>query len=171
MGETLVEKWQSRPKRKSCGESLSSSDNDLLIAADLLAAGKKCVKTILKESCYSAISASLLVETSGSTAVVANLQPGPISANPLPGNTIPANPLPGNQIPVNPLPGNAIPANPLPGNLNPANLLPGNLNPANPLPGNLMPATPIPDYPGYIPPQFPGSQMPDYPQPIEDGIY
>ena len=49
----------------SCGESLSSSDNDLLIAAELLAAGKKCVKTILKESCYSAISASLLVETSG----------------------------------------------------------------------------------------------------------
>merc|ERR1712198_672251 len=64
--ETLVEKWQSRPKRKSCGESLSSSDNDLLNAAELLAAGKKCVKTILKESCYTAISASLLVETSGS---------------------------------------------------------------------------------------------------------
>merc|ERR1712136_5769 len=64
--ETLVEKWQSRPKRKSCGESLSSSDNDLLIAAELLAAGKKCVKTILKESCYTAISATLLVETSGS---------------------------------------------------------------------------------------------------------
>ena len=49
----------------SCGESLSSSDNDLLIAAELLAAGKKCVKTILKESCYTAISATLLVETSG----------------------------------------------------------------------------------------------------------
>merc|ERR1711973_963857 len=64
--ETLVEKWQSRPKRKSCGESLSSSDNDLLIAAELLAAGKKCVKTILKESCYTAISTTLLVETSGS---------------------------------------------------------------------------------------------------------
>ena len=49
----------------SCGESLSSSDNDLLIAAEFLAAGKKCVKTILKESCYTAISATLLVETSG----------------------------------------------------------------------------------------------------------
>ena len=49
----------------SCGESLSSSDNDLLVAAELLAAGKKCVKTILKESCYTAISTTLLVETSG----------------------------------------------------------------------------------------------------------
>merc|ERR1719204_562066 len=118
--ETLVEKWQSRPKRKSCGESFSSSDNDLLIAAELLAAGKKCVKTILKESCYTAISASLLVETSGNS----------IPANPLPGNLIPASPLPENPIPASPLPGNPIPVNPLPGNPIPVNPLPGNFIPA-----------------------------------------
>merc|ERR1719204_1727923 len=162
--ETLVEKWQSRPKRKSCGESLSSSDNDLLIAAELLAAGKKCVKTILKESCYTAISATLLVETSVNplpgNPISSNPLPGnPIPVNPLPGNAIPANPIPGNLIPASPLPGNPIPASPLPGNLNPANPLPGNPIPANPLPGNLIPANPLPGNPIHANP-LPGNPIP-----------
>merc|ERR1711915_587647 len=138
--DALVEKWQSRPKRKRCGESLTSSDNSLLLAAELVAARKKCVKAVLKESCYTAISASLLVETSGSTAVVADLLPGPIPASPLPGNVIPSNPIPENVIPSNPLPGNVIPAHPIPGtpissNPLPTNALPGNVVPAHPIPG------------------------------------
>merc|ERR1719474_1545562 len=102
--DALVEKWQSRPKRKRCGESLTSSDNSLLLAAELVAARKKCVKTVLKESCYTAISASLLVETSGS----------PMPSNPLPaedGNyhydVMPIEPGQGagGFAPVDPLPG------------------------------------------------------------------